>query len=371
MPKNIVICCDGTDNKLTLNENTNVIHLFRCLGKGPDQVAYYSPGVGTIAPDNFGGKFKRMMYTIKDKVMAGSLEKNVRDAYIYLMNHYEEGDKVFLFGFSRGAYTVRMLAGLLRMFGLLHTGNENHLRYVIEIYSKENKSAARENDEGSVFELAGMFKKSFSREVKIEFMGIWDTVVAVGVFNYIAFPYTSKLDNVKKVRHALAIDERRKHYKHYPVNEGHKNLKEVFFAGVHSDVGGSYPEETSGLSKITLKWMIDELRNSGLRLDPDCVDRYVLGLKNKRGGKAYFPPDHKTPIHNSLTTLFIAGDFMPRFRFSKTKGLLGHMKIDFSLWPGRDVPEGATIHQSVWDKIDQTDYKPRNLKDRALYQLEK
>ena len=88
MPKNIVICCDGTDNKLTLNENTNVIHLYSCLQKNDNQIAYYHPGVGTLAPNGIRHWLARKWYVVKDMISASSLEDNVKDAYVFLMDNY-------------------------------------------------------------------------------------------------------------------------------------------------------------------------------------------------------------------------------------------------------------------------------------------
>ena len=346
MGKNIVICCDGTDNKLTIYKNTNVIHLFSCLKNNDTQITYYNPGVGTIAPDNYRNKIKRMWYKINDLITATSLEENVADAYIYLMNQYQDGDQIYLFGFSRGAYTVRMLSGLIEMFGLLHKGNERHLRHVIKTYSQVDEK----------FDLAEMFKGRFSRPVKIRFIGVWDTVVSVGglIRYYTSFPYTYQLKIAGTVRHAVAIDERRKHYKFSRINSDLQDRKEVFFAGVHSDVGGSYPEEESGLSKITLEWMLGEASHCDLKLEYLKVQKYLYG---KGENARYQKPDYKQKIHNSLTLLFILSDFIPRLRFKKG-GWFFNMKIDFRLWPKRTIPNNAMIHESVFNKIVDKDSKP-------------
>ncbi len=356
MPKNIIICCDGTDNKLTINENTNVIHLYSCLEINKDQIAYYNPGVGTIAPNGIRNWLTRKWHIVKDQISASSLETNVMDAYCFLMNNYEDGDRIFLFGFSRGAYTVRMISGLIEMFGLLHKGNNNHLRYVLEIYSKGDK----------LFKIANAFKARFSRIIDIHFIGIWDTVVAAGglISFYKSFPYSRSLGIAKIVRHAVAIDEKRKHYDYYEVSDLHKNCKEVFFAGVHSDIGGSYPIE--GLSKITLEWMLGEASNSGLKLNKSKVDRYVYGINSK-----YQKPDYTSQIHNSSTLSFKLFDFLPRPRFKKG-GWFFQMKIDYRLWPKRVIKDGKLIHESVFPKMDNTAYKPLNLnKDRTKYPIEK
>ena len=340
MAKNIVICCDGTDNQLTINENTNVIHLYSCLKLDAQQVGYYSPGVGTIAPDNYKNVLLKNYYLLRDLLSAKSLHGNVLDAYVFLMNSYEEGDKIYLYGFSRGAYTVRMLSGMIEMFGLLHKGNTNHLRYILEVYSKGDK----------IFETAKSFKKRFAKEIGIEFIGVWDTVVSMGglIDFYKSYPYSRKLTVAKVVRHAVSIDERRKHFDFSAVNKEHPNLKEVFFAGVHSDVGGGYPEE--GLSKICFEWMLSESREHGLILNDSEVENV---LQNN-------PPDVNGIVHNSFDLKFNVFDFIPRPRYNKD-GKYSKWLLDFRVGPHRKIEEGSFIHASVLEKIKTGNYKPKNI----------
>lgn len=346
MPKNIIICCDGTDNKLTINENTNVIHLYSCLEKSNLQVTYYHPGVGTLTPDSVKGNIKRNYLKFKDKLFAKSLESNVKSAYLFLMNHYEEGDSIYLFGFSRGAYTVRMLSGMLHLFGLLHKGNEDNLKYALEIYS-ENKE---------LFRLANSFKAKFSRKVEIRFMGIWDTVVATGGLFRLnnSFPFSGKLSNVQKVRHAVSIDERRKYYDYYKIDSNHTNFKEVFFAGVHSDVGGSYPQE--GLSKLALEWMLGEASNEGLRLNQEKVDELLYGLNNR-----YQQPNLLSPIHNSLKWYFILAELIPKICYGEN-GSKSNWYFDFRFCSPRKIPLNAMLHESVFQKLKHdSKYNPKNI----------
>jgi uncharacterized protein (DUF2235 family) len=352
--KNIIICCDGTDNKLTINTNTNVLHLYSCLVKSKNQICYYNPGVGTVSPDGLSTRVERGFYTIWDKMTAFSLEKNVRDAYVFLMNAYEEGDQIYLFGFSRGAYTVRMLSGIIEMFGLLDKGNEGHFRHILALYSKADNK----------FHLGTSFKKRFAQRVPIHFIGIWDTVIAKGGLSksYSPFPHSYRLANAKTVRHAVAIDERRMHYGYFPVFHDHEDLKEVFFSGVHSDIGGSYPEHTSGLSKLSLEWMLAEVSQFGLKLEKKRVGHYLYSDDG-----TYYSPDYKQKIHNSLSPLFRISDIIsPRFySFHRLKKI----REFISLWPPRTLRDTALIHQSVIDKIeDQTcNYRPRNLKNLDQY----
>ncbi len=349
MPKNIIICCDGTDNKMTLDRNTNVIHLYSFLEKSDNQVAYYSPGVGTIAPDNIKNAILRWFSMVWDLATAYSLEANVMDAYKYLMNTYEDGDKIYLFGFSRGAYTVRMLSGLIEMFGLLDKGNENHLRHLLKVYSQKDEK----------FHLGSKIRGLFTREIKIHFIGVWDTVVAIGnPFSfYNSYPYSSRLSIANTVRHAVSIDERRKHYRlTHLQNRNNPDHHEVYFAGVHSDVGGSYPENESGLSRISLKWMLGEASQYDLLLNKIKISEFFASYNHNE--------DIKQKPHNSLTLGFILFDFVPRIRYNKSSRF--GIKIDFRLWPKRQIRETAKIHESVLAKIQyhtaEHNYAPKNVK---------
>lgn len=358
MSKNIIICCDGTDNKVTLDRNTNVIHLYRFLEKSENQIAYYNPGVGTIAPDNLKNNIFRWFSRIWDLATAYSLEKNVMDAYRFLMDTYEDEDKIFLFGFSRGAYTVRMLSGLIEMFGLLDKGNENHLRHLLKVYSQKDEK----------FHLGNKIRGLFTKEIRIHYIGIWDTVVAIGnPFSfYNSYPYSSRLSIANTVRHAVSIDERRKHYRlTHLQNISNHDHQEVYFAGVHSDVGGSYPENESGLSRISLKWMLGEASQYGLQLN---------NSKIKELYQIYNPEeDLKQKPHNSLTIGFIIFDFIPRIRYNRSSRF--KIKIDFRLWPKRQIKEKAKIHESVFEKInyveDNHKYFPKNVGTEDKYEIVK
>src|SRR5262249_14758015 len=129
------------------------------------------------------------------------LASDVRDAYVFIMNHFEPGDRLFLFGFSRGAYTVRVVAALLHMYGLVPIGNEPLAPYAIRMLT------VRTNDR---FTLAGQFKETFSRPCAPSFVGVWDTVSSVGwVGNPLKVPFTANNPDIAVGRHAVSIDEHR------------------------------------------------------------------------------------------------------------------------------------------------------------------
>ena len=158
--KNIVICCDGTGNEYGRN-NTNVVETYVLAVKDASQAVYYDPGVGTG-----GWEYNEESFALRatgDQATGYGLQKNVEDAYRYLMASYKEGDRVYLFGFSRGAFTARSLAGMLYKCGLLGTEAINLLEYASKLYNTEG------NDD-----IAQRFRETFSRTCAVHFIGVWD-----------------------------------------------------------------------------------------------------------------------------------------------------------------------------------------------------
>jgi len=143
--KNIVICCDGTGNAYG-NNNSNVVKLYATLEINDRQIGYYHPGVGTMGAPSANNKVEEEWSVISGLAFGAGLMSNVGDAYRYLMELYCEGDDIYLFGFSRGAYTARALAGVLHMFGLLCPGNEGLIPYVTRMYARTSRELARQQD---------------------------------------------------------------------------------------------------------------------------------------------------------------------------------------------------------------------------------
>lgn len=154
MPKNIVICCDGTGNEFG-NANSNVVKLFSTLTLDPKtQVAYYDPGIGTMGANNALTGFTKWITKTLGLAFGYGLLDNVGDAYRFLMQNWEPGDKLYLFGFSRGAFTVRVLASVLYLFGLLPRDNQQLTPYIL-------RSLKRMDDAGEG--VARRFKTVFFR----------------------------------------------------------------------------------------------------------------------------------------------------------------------------------------------------------------
>ena len=206
MARNIVICCDGTGNEIKENQS-NVLKLFRTLKKDEEQIAFYDPGVGTLSNSDAWSRFKNKSKTVFGLATGYGLDKNVLDAYRFLVTHYQSGDQIYLFGFSRGAYTIRVLGGFLHMVGLLAPQQMNLSNYALTAY----KQASDKND----FKIAWRCREVLAtKSVSIRFMGCWDTVGSVIIPRadrfYIpsleSLPYTLQNPSVQVFRHAMAID---------------------------------------------------------------------------------------------------------------------------------------------------------------------
>jgi uncharacterized protein (DUF2235 family) len=366
MPKNIVICCDGTNNQFD-GDHTNVIRTYRAAVRSPLQVAFYDPGVGTMPEPGWLSSLGKRWSMVKGLAFGAGLLQNVEDAYRFLMATYAPGDKVFVFGFSRGAYTARAVAAMLHSVGLLHPGAENLIPYAIQYWRRDFGATSVGG------KVCDEFKRTLSQPCPVHFVGVWDTVGSVGfINNFRTFPYTYRNASVRHVRHAVAIDERRACFQQNLMAPAFRNqdVKNVWFAGVHADVGGGYPASESGLAKIAFEWMMREARQAGLLLD----DAALQSELNQTGAK----PDATARQHDSmrglwwLVELFLDRRYSPmeqvrrwRWEFNKPRSL-----------PPSDQGLGVYLHTSVVDRIRSvTTYRPPNLPHdearlRAQFQIE-
>jgi uncharacterized protein (DUF2235 family) len=348
MTRKLILCFDGTNNKYNA-DNTNVVKLHAMLDRTqPDQITYYQPGIGTILPLSVVGRFKKKVATLLDLAVATQLEEHASDGYRYLMRTYEPDDEIFIFGFSRGSYTARVVAGMLQKIGLLGRGNEELLPFAWDMYKN-----------GSVVDADG-FRDTFSRVIRLKFLGVWDTVSSIGwMWNPQHLPFTANNPTVDIVRHAVALDERRANYvqnlwAHTPPTG--QDVLEVWFPGVHCDIGGGYPEPKAGLSKITLKWMVKQAEGAGLRFSAAAKAVWL---------PAQDTPPHSAPsatakIHKELRGLWWVAECLPKVIYDPADGFKPRWM--FHCGRHRYVAGGSHIHASVFRRRDQVpNYRPPNI----------
>lgn len=168
MPKNIVVCCDGTGNEFG-ESKSNVVKLYMMLVHDDSQVSYYHPGVGTMGARNALTGVSKWWTKVIGLAFGYGISDNIADAYQFLMKTFQPDDTVYVFGFSRGAYTARALCGMLNIIGLLREDNEGLIPYSIRMIKSKKID----------FAVAADFKKTFCRECKPHFVGVWDTVSSV------------------------------------------------------------------------------------------------------------------------------------------------------------------------------------------------
>jgi uncharacterized protein (DUF2235 family) len=299
--KRIVICCDGTWNKPDQPSPTNVVKVAITLkmvsNDGAEQILYYDQGVGT-------GTFDR----IRGGAFGVGLSRNIQEAYRFLVFNYEPGDELFFFGFSRGAYTVRSAVGLIRNSGLLKREHFDKVEAAYQLYRRRDKESGPAEAE------ATDFRDKYAHQPRVKFIGVWDTVGALGIpldgpmalaNKFWEFHDLRLSRSVDYAYHALAIDEKRKPFRptlweQHPEAHASQVLEQVWFTGVHSNVGGGYPD--TGLSDIALLWMVGKAEACGLSFNRG----YLLNMVK---------PDALAKLENSQNLFYKIigfGDFQRR-----------------------------------------------------------
>lgn len=327
--KKIIICADGTWNRpeedLDKDFPTNVLKFGRGIASKKEeikQVVFYDWGIGSYH-DNFAGG-----------ALGKGLEKNIKDCYRFLIHNYEIDDEIYLFGFSRGAYTIRSLCGLINNCSILKSSEGRMIEKAFELYkNKKHKPRSLHSKQ---------FRSNFSVQDKtlIHFVGVWDTVGAMGLpFSFFGLIekkhlfYDRKLgSNIVSARHAISLDEQRDDF--YPTiwqPREEVDLKQVWFSGVHSDVGGSYKPDEDGtcLADIPMIWMKKEAEKVGLEFEPYISNINLNPLASQ---------------HNEYKWHYLA---------------LGKKR--------RVIPNPTEIetfvHKSVKDRYEQSDYKSKTIEN--------
>jgi uncharacterized protein (DUF2235 family) len=368
--RNLVICCDGTNNQFG-PDKTNVARLVKVLERDVDQLVYYDPGVGTLPEPATLNKLKETLRRWASLAFGFGLTANVVEAYTFLMNYWQPGDQVYLFGFSRGAYTVRVLAGLLHALGLLPRGNEQLVPYAMRLYgSVRTRAREQQSKSGRYWKLVNEFRSTFARPIggragrrfPIHFMGVWDTVSSVGwVWEPKSYPYTFANPSVHIVRHAVAIDERRWFFRQnlFRPNVPRQDLLELWFPGVHADVGGGYSEDEGELWRVAFEWMLEEAK--GLRVNGSRLKSLRTTTSSR--------PSWAEAVHESLTWKWWLAEFFPKWSYSAQTN---RRFLTCGLFRSRVIEEGALIHPSAMlrNRDRTTNYQPRNMTAQFLEALQ-
>lgn len=353
--KRLVVCCDGTWNRPDNRQITNVEKIARTVQGDRDasgdvhQLVYYVSGVGA-------GSYQA------DRILGGAfgfgLFHNVVACYRFLAQNYEPGDEIFIIGFSRGAYTARSVAGMIGRVGLLSRVSlvEERLPAAVRIYQRQQM------DEGSFGSSLSEFRTDHCHPAEVDFLGVFDTVGALGVPGFMhrapRFHDVQLSDKVRCARHALAVDETRMKFvpTFWEVPEDapeatveDERVKQVWFEGAHSDVGGGYAE--TGLSDTALLWMVEEAHDAGLVFDVPLLAHYV--------------DSGSDPIrHNPLNPMYQADNLFLRAK----QRLRGRGESPFvhglrCLTNARAV--SVRVSSTVVNHLREGDYDPANLRDLA------
>ncbi|MCK5034510.1 MAG: DUF2235 domain-containing protein [Candidatus Sabulitectum sp.] len=307
--KSLIFCSDGTSN--TQKDRTNVFQLFEMLEESPRQLKAYDRGVGT----KFGNITRGCAFGV-------GLHFNILDGFKFISSNYEQGDRIYLFGFSRGAYTVRSLASMIALCGLApKDASGKTVKKFWKAYTSNR------NAEKFALRTAELKRCCTPIRADVEAVCVWDTVGSIGsqtrtknIRKKLAHRYhrMTVYPEVHRIYHAVSIDERRTQF--YPhllfaqTESLNTQVEEVWFAGVHSDIGGGYSHDDSSLGDIALKWMISRIENE---------------LVFKSNSLAGLNLDSLGRMHNA------EGGFL------------------FSLFRKRNRPirRGSVLHQSVLERI--------------------
>ena len=360
MPRNLVVCCDGTDNEFR-SVNTNVVRLVQVAVQDARQLVYYDPGVGTLPEPGVWTRAGKRATALLDSAFALALNRRIEAAYAWLMNTWQPGDRIYLFGFSRGAYTVRVVAGLLHAIGLLPQASTNLLPYMMRLFSAAGRNRREYwrllNSFGRTFSRGGRTSGT-SRTIPTHFLGVWDTVASVGwIWEPVTFPYTTSNRSIATVRHAMALDERRWFFRqHLIAPQPRQDVVQVWFAGVHSDIGGGYPAAESRLWQYPFAWLLREAETAGLLIDGERV----LKLLPNRGA----PDAHawRDDAHESLTRRWWPLEYFPKMPWREDQQ---RNVLEIGAGRRRTIKPGALLHESVIRRLQEVpDYAPLNLSER-------
>jgi hypothetical protein len=362
MPRNIILCLDGTWNKpgqkdQGVETKTNVLKLYEALAVRPDQFRDYFPGVGTDPHEKVrGGAF------------GWGLFDQIKDAYRTLREQFTPGDPIYIFGFSRGAFSARSLAGMIIRCGVVRKDIDdvNIPGVVADLISTQQDGDLKIDLTDKVFAMykhgyekknlpeLERFKREYCHDTPVRLVGVWDTVGALGIPDELFVPALRKFDKridaglygfldtslsprVAAAFHAVAIDEHRKPFlptlwtdppgSASRVNVPGSDVEQVWFAGAHCNVGGGYAD--SGLSDVALKWMSERASSNGLQFEPTAL--------------AALRPDPQAKRRDSLEE-FVD---IKKNRFFAWIDKMATRRVAVD----RPIPAGSCVHGSVEQRL--------------------
>lgn len=337
--KRLILCLDGTWNTADGDEITNIVRLRDMLQPGTaggiEQRIYYDEGVGTQ------GWFDRYI----GGGTGDGLDVNVRQAYRFLSQFYEPDDEIYLFGFSRGAFTARSLAGYIGASGLLKRENcteANEER--AWAYYRTNAKDRYPSDGLRLTELC-------HQDLRIRALGVFDTVGSLGVpldirnRQRFQFHDTTLSSIIDFSLHALAVDEKRGPFPpslwQVPQHTNFKAVEQVWFPGVHSDIGGGYG--AGGVGALTLQWMLG-------RIDGLNAEYEQPSLVFRDGERQSLAPDGRAPIHESRSRKYVVSRHWPTIRVVAQQRPSGN-GFNLASLPPHARPIGEYLHLSVLDRL--------------------
>ncbi|KAJ6585425.1 hypothetical protein B0H19DRAFT_1109618 [Mycena capillaripes] len=375
--RTLVLCFDGTSEQYD-GYDTNPVKLFALLKKDDfrEQLCYYQSGIGTYLKPSMTSPISEWCLKILDDAFAIYLNDHVMDGYRFLMENYHSGDKICLFGFSRGSYTARALAGMLHKVGLLPRDNQEQIPFAFKMYQKTSAAGIK---------MAAGYKQTFCQTVQVEFLGIWETVSSVGIFMGRTLPYTSFNSSVKTFRHAVALDEHRVRFEPYlmepkpddgqPNGDSSTDALEVWFSGCHGDVGGGSVMDgvARSLSDITLRWMVRQIMASscGILFDKDALERAAIPVISDLSPVKVSPDergvddiDSSEPLNDSLAgfSVWEPLELLPLTWSVQDVQGAWHRKFGFHLGRGRAIVDAKPkFHYTVKERMANTalKYKPK------------
>lgn len=336
--RKLVLCLDGTNNEPE-HGATNVARIYSAAIKNDRQLVYYDPGVGTMGARAAITPLAKAVTQVAGLVAGYGIRDNIEQAYTWLSEHYRRDDQIFVFGFSRGAYSARALTGMLRTVGLLRPGSENLTPYALKLYAQSGQTRRSTADpdgppdpkvkesEKKFWKLRSQFREDFANpdfphpfdrsRHQVHFLGVWDTVKSVGWLDLrgrlqvARWPFTATISNVGTARHAMAIDERRRFYPVYRfetdlVATDRQRFQERWFTGVHSDVGGQFPDHR--LSDIAFSWITESAHQAGLEID----EKRYLKVLGAGLGQALPAEDCRGKLHTNEWPWWLLGGWRKR-----------------------------------------------------------